>query len=76
LLYQGVQIPASPGSDQCRKLSPHLGRLCPRLGGASSDLIVDNKDLKWEPNMPMDTILSELVLLALLLAVVVLSSKV
>lgn len=46
------------------------------MGGASSDLIVDNKDLKWEPNMPMDTIMSELVLLALLLAVVVLSSKV
>jgi len=76
LLYQGVQIPDSPGSDQCHKPCTHLGRLCPRLGGASSGLIVDNKDLKWEPNMPMETMLSELVLLALLLAVVVLSGKV
>ena len=76
LLYQGVRLPASPGSDQCRKLSPHQGRLCPRLGGASSGLVVDNKDLRGEPNMQMETMLSELVLVALLLAVLVLSGKV
>jgi hypothetical protein len=46
------------------------------LGGASSGLVVDNKDLRGEPNMQMETMLSELVLTALLLAVVVLSGKV
>jgi hypothetical protein len=46
------------------------------LGGASSGSIADSKDLKREPGMPMETMLSELVMVALLLAVVVVSGKV
>jgi hypothetical protein len=46
------------------------------LGGASSGFIADSKDLKREPGMPMETMLSELVLVALMLAVVVVSGKV
>ena len=60
----------------CRKPSPHPGRLCPRLGGASSGFVADSKDLSREAGMPMETMLSELVLVALLLAVVVVSGKV
>jgi len=39
-------------------------------------LIADSKDLKRERGMPMETMLSELVLVALLLAVVLVSGKV
>jgi hypothetical protein len=46
------------------------------LGGASSGFIADSKDLSREPCMPMETMLSELVLVALLLAVVLVSGKV
>jgi hypothetical protein len=46
------------------------------LGGASSEFVADSKDLSREPGMPMETMLSELVLVALLLAVVVVSGKV
>ena len=46
------------------------------MGGASSGFIADNKDLSREPGMPMETMLSELVLVALLLAVVGVSGKV
>ena len=65
-----------PVAAGCRKPSPHPGRLCPRLGGASSGFVADSKDLSREPGMPMETMLSELVLVALLLAVVVVSGKV
>jgi hypothetical protein len=46
------------------------------LGGASSRFIADSKDLSREPGMPMETMVSELLLVALLLAVVVVSGKV
>jgi hypothetical protein len=46
------------------------------LGGASSGFVADSKDLNREAGMPMETMLSELVLVALLLAVVVVSGKV
>jgi hypothetical protein len=46
------------------------------LGGASAGSVADSKDLSREPGMPMETMLSELVLVALLLAVVVVSGKV
>jgi hypothetical protein len=46
------------------------------MGGASSRFIADSKDLSRELGMPMETILSELLLVALLLAVVVVSGKV
>ena len=65
-----------PVAAGCRKPSPHPGRLCPRLGGASSGFVADSKDLNREAGMPMETMLSELVLVALLLAVVVVSGKV
>ena len=65
-----------PVAAGCRNPSPHSGRLCPRLGGASSGFIEDSKDLSREPGMPMETMLSELLLVALLLAVVVVSGKV
>jgi hypothetical protein len=65
-----------PVAAGCRKPSPHSGRHCLRLGGASSGFIADNKDLSREPGMPMETMLSELVLVALLLAVVGVSGKV
>jgi hypothetical protein len=48
----------------------------PPLGGAASGFIEDSKDLSREPGMPMETMLSELLLVALLLAVVVVSGKV
>jgi hypothetical protein len=60
---------------RCRRPSPHLGRLCPHMGGASSGLSVDSEDLSRDPRMPMETMLSEIVLVALLLAVVVVSGK-
>ena len=65
-----------PVATPCCNLSPHSERLCPRLGGASSGFIEDSKDLSREPGMPMETMLSELLLVALLLAVVVVSGKV
>jgi hypothetical protein len=46
------------------------------LGGASSGFTEDSKDLSREQGMPMETMLSELLLVALLLAVVVVSGKV
>jgi hypothetical protein len=46
------------------------------LGGASSGFIEDSKNLSREAGMPMETMLSELVMVALLLAVVVVSGKV
>jgi hypothetical protein len=46
------------------------------LGGAASGFIADSKDLSREPGMAMETMLSELVMVALLLAVVVVSGKV
>ena len=39
-------------------------------------MIAESKDLSREPGMPMETLLSELVMVALLLAVVVVSGKV
>jgi len=69
-------LDGQPVAAGCRKPSPHPGRLCPRLGGASSGFVADRKDLSREPGMPMETMLSELVLVALLLAVVVVSGKV
>ena len=48
----------------------------PRLEGASSELVADTKDLRRVPSMPMETMLGELVLVALLLAVVVVSGRV
>jgi hypothetical protein len=45
------------------------------MGGASSGLSVDSEDLSRDPRMPMETMLSEIVLVALLLAVVVVSGK-
>jgi hypothetical protein len=65
-----------PVAAPCRKPSPQPGSLCPRLGGASSGIIADSKDLSREPGMPIETMLSELVLVALLLAVVLVSGKV
>ncbi len=65
-----------PVAAGCRKPSPHPGRLCPRLGGASLGFVTDSEELSREPGMPMETMLSELVLVALLLAVVVVLGKV
>jgi hypothetical protein len=45
------------------------------MGGASSGGIADSKDLSREPSMPMETMLNELVMVALLLAVVVVSGR-
>ena len=70
------QFAIQPVDAPCRKPSPHSGRLCPHLGGASSGLIEESKDMSREPGMPMETLLSELVMVALLLAVVVVSGKV
>jgi len=70
------RLAAQPVAAGCRKPSPHPGRLCPRLGGASAGFVADSKDLSREPGMPMETMLNELVLVALLLAVVVVSGKV
>ena len=55
---------------------PIRGGFAPDWGGASSGFVADSKDLSREPGMPMETMLSELVLVALLLAVVVVSGKV
>jgi len=46
------------------------------LEGASSELVADTKILRRVPSMPMETMLGELVLVALLLAVVVVSGRV
>jgi hypothetical protein len=46
------------------------------MGTPSSGLIADSKDLSREPGMLIETMLSELVLVALLLALVVLSGQV
>jgi hypothetical protein len=46
------------------------------LGAASAGFVADSKDLSRELGMPMETMLNELVLVALLLAVVVVSGKV
>jgi len=45
-------------------------------GRSASGLLADTKDLRRIPSMPMETMLSELVLVALLLAVVVFSGRV
>jgi hypothetical protein len=45
-------------------------------GRSASGLLGDTKDLRRIPSMPMETMLSELVLVALLLAVVVVSGRV
>jgi hypothetical protein len=52
------------------------GVLCPRMGGAASGLSAESVELSLDLGMPMETMLSEHVLVALLLAVVVLSGKV
>jgi hypothetical protein len=46
------------------------------MGGASSGQIAVSEDLRWVSQMPMETMLSELLLVALLLAVVVASGRV
>jgi hypothetical protein len=57
-------------------LAEASGETLPPLGGALSGLLADTKDLRRVPSMPMETILNELVLVALLLAVVVVSGRV
>ena len=56
--------------------SPHTGRLCPRLGGAVARAVGREWGVSRDPVRPMEKMLSELVLVALLLAVVLVSGKV
>jgi hypothetical protein len=56
--------------------SPLLGVICPHMGGAG--LMVDHRQSRHhlEPGRSVDTMLNELVLAGLLLAVVLLSGKI
>jgi predicted amidophosphoribosyltransferase len=67
---------AQPAGSRCRRPSPHTGRLCPRLGGAFARAAGRECGLSRDKVRPMETMLSELVLMALLLAVVLVSGKV
>jgi len=67
---------AQPAGSGCRKPSPHLGRLYPRLGGAVARAVGRECGLSSDSVKPMEMMLSELVLAALLLAVVILSGRI